>query len=721
MTVRPEKSTIASAVAAAVLSCGATLPQAWRWWQIVLAVALLAALGLTGRRVARWLVPELGALSRATAAAAFAALAAILPATLLGHFGVLRAAPFFVVVAVLALLALLLPRPQLAEAAAGPELPEAEPDAAPLAAPRPLWSDLAPALLATALFVLLFVGVRDFLRIVREPDGSYGPDGISYHMSMVATWHRTGDLRTMKFAMGDPSPAFYPLASELASWTLLAPFGDSDVLARRSQVPFTLFACLAIAALARRLGLARRHRLLAVLLYAANEHVFPWLGLSASNDPTAAFFLLAALDGSLALARRPRAGTAVYAGIGYGLLAGTKYLGILYGGAQLAVLALAWLFARGTEDGEAAPPWRRQAALLALGACVALVAGGYPYLRNAVTAGNPLFPEPIRLFGRVLFPGWGGVTLAARRTLPDFAIDTWSFLLARADLFALYFPFTLLPAALVAPLLALRRRRVLAAAALALPLVLFLVFRFLVHDHRDSRYLLPALALAAVAFAWLCERAGPRSRAALVSGASCLALVAAVEHLHLQDGWRYLLPPLLAALGVFLHRRLAGRRLRLRLHPLPAALAAAAFAVFAVVYLAGAVEAYQAGRFHKVPVARALDAAAGPQGANVAYVGLNQPYLYFGRRLQNDVEIVPTTWDDLEERWYTFGGSPVVTDDEQPLFRRWAKILDLLHIDYVVVDHSEWEDPERGWMALYTERFRLLASDARSELWQVRR
>ncbi|HEY0781302.1 MAG TPA: phospholipid carrier-dependent glycosyltransferase, partial [Thermoanaerobaculia bacterium] len=376
--LRPARATIATVVSAAVLFGGAFLPQTWRWWQVVVAAALRTALGLTGRRLARWLVPEVGVLSRATAAAVFASLAAILPATVLGHFGVLRAAPFFVVEAALVLLALLVPQPPLSEAAAGPEQSAAEPDLEPDVGPRPFWRDLAPALLATALFVLLFVGVRDFLRIVREPDGSYGPDGISYHMSMVATWHRTGDLRTMKFAMGDASPAFYPLASELASWTLLAPFGDSDVLARRSQVPFTLFASLAIAALARRLGLSRRHQLLAVLLYAANERVFPWLGLSASNDPAATFFLLAALDGSLALSRRPRAGTAVYAGVAYGLLVGTKYLGILYAGAQLAVLALAWLVTRGTEDGEDAPPWRTQAALVALGVGVALVAGGYP-------------------------------------------------------------------------------------------------------------------------------------------------------------------------------------------------------------------------------------------------------------------------------------------------------------------------------------------------------
>ena len=72
------------------------------------------------------------------------------------------------------------------------------------------------------------------------------------------------------------------------------------------------------------------------------------------------------------------------------------------------------------------------------------------YLRNAVSTGNPVFPSPVRLLGRDLLPGWDHVSLAHRRTLPEAAIDVPHFLTQRRDLFGPLFPYTMLPAALLA-------------------------------------------------------------------------------------------------------------------------------------------------------------------------------------------------------------------------------------------------------------------------------
>ena len=69
---------------------------------------------------------------------------------------------------------------------------------------------------------------------------------LSYHLSEVATWIRYGDLRMLRFSMGDPSTPFYPVLGEMASWVLIAPFRDSDVAARWSQLPFALFSFLAV-------------------------------------------------------------------------------------------------------------------------------------------------------------------------------------------------------------------------------------------------------------------------------------------------------------------------------------------------------------------------------------------------------------------------------------------------------------------------------------------
>ena len=142
-------------------------------------------------------------------------------------------------------------------------------------------------------------------------------------------------------------------------------------------------------------------------------------------------------------------------GTALGLLLATKYIGVLFAPVVLALLA--WLCDRAAaarSRRSALPRGARRPAVL-LAATMA-VTGGYTYLRNAVTTGNPIFPAPVRVLGLEVFPGWGGI-IASERTedSPEFHIDVWEFLTRRSRHFGSYFPFTLLPAALLAPLLAL--------------------------------------------------------------------------------------------------------------------------------------------------------------------------------------------------------------------------------------------------------------------------
>ena len=359
-----------------------------------------------------------------------------------------------------------------------------------------------------AALAIALVGLYDMWRLRFAPAGPHGFDDVSYHLSAVATWIRYGDLRMIRFSMGDPSTPFYPILGEIASWVLIAPFRDSDVVARWTQVFFAVFSFLAVVAISRRLGLSRRNAAFAAIAYAGIYHVFPVLSVSAGNDQSTSFFTLAGIDAALALARRPRPGTAIAAGAALGLLLATKYIGVLFAPVILAVLVLvAWIERR--RRAERAPARTLAGAALLLAATMA-VTGGYTYLRNAVTTGNPIFPAPVEILGIEIFPGWGGITTAERAAAPEFDIDVWEFLTRRSKLFGSYFPFTLLPAALLAPFLALWRRRWRAALTFVLPAVIFLQFLFLMPDHRDVRYFLPAVALAAVAFAWLLEEAGPR-------------------------------------------------------------------------------------------------------------------------------------------------------------------------------------------------------------------
>lgn len=690
----------------AILVAGAVFPVEPRAFQALVLFAMLAALAGTGRRTARWLVPDVGRLSRAVTGFTVAVAAASVPATWLGHFGQLRPGPFLLCVAGMYLLSQFLPdRREKAGTSPAPTLP----------GPGSLASRIESTFLlaASAGLALVYAGIAWRLRV--EPPG-LGPDDLSYHLSAVAVWQRFGDLRMLKFAVGDWSPSFYPVLPELSAWTLLAPFGDSDVLARWSQLPFALFSLVAVAAIARRLGLSRRSTALSVILYGSLKRVLV-LSFTASNDHVAAFFTLAALDAALAAGRHPRPGRFAATGLALGLLLASKYLGLYNAATVLAVLAVSFVARRRNwnfERSAVALP-----GLMGLLAAVMLATGGYTYLRNAVTAGNPVYPAPVYLFGQEILQGEKETSVAVRRDSPEGAIDIPEFLTRRKDLFGSLFPFTLLPAALLAPLAAFWRRKVIAGMVLSLPAIFFLQFLYLMYDHRDVRYFLAGIALAAVGLAWLLDRAGTWGSAirSLLLLVTTILLMRRLEGPSLVENLLALGLILGAALVPRMRRWWIGHRGAVRRGWLPWAAGIAGLGAAAVALGAG-IEVYQKQKLAKRPAALALERAAGPSGARVAYVGLNAPYLFFGRRLQNDVRIVPLT-RNLAAEHYRWGG-PVERPFTEGPYRRWRKNLVDLHVRYVVVIRSSWEDPERRWMVRRRDRFQRIYRDWETEIWRVR-
>ncbi|HEX2254061.1 MAG TPA: hypothetical protein VHQ65_12395, partial [Thermoanaerobaculia bacterium] len=506
-------------LAAVFLAAGALPAQPPPTVGMAAAAGLLVGTGTLGLRLAGRLLPGAGVTSRTTAATLFALLLVILPVTLLGHFGLLERRFFLPVEALLALSALLLPPPGVRRAAEGDGASPAR-----VAAP---WERalLAAAFAAAAVYLGLALAEERHLPPQKGDDPSY-------HLSTVAVWHQHGDLRMPKFGFGDKSTPHYPVASEMLAWALLAPLEDSDYLARWMQLPVALASLAAVAAVALALGASPAWAAVALLLYLSVPLAFPVLALSAGNDHLLAFALLAAVDATLLLRRCPAAGGAVYAGAALGLAAGTKYLGVLFAPPVVLLLAVALLWPR--------PPLRRAAALMALAGAVALLAGGYTYARNAVATGNPVYPAPVEVAGLAL-PGWSEVTLDVRRHQPEFAIEPLAFLRDPVHM-GRFLPWTGAPASLLAPLLALLlpglpRRRLVTALVLALPATFFLQFLLQVHDHRSSRYLFAALALAAVAFAWLGDRAEARWPALARAGRGVLVLLVFVrcvrdDHLH---------------------------------------------------------------------------------------------------------------------------------------------------------------------------------------------
>lgn len=671
--------------------------------RLLATLGLLLGLGAAGLRISRRLLSGLSAASRAASSLVFAAAMIVVPATVLGHCGLLEPRLFLAIEALLIAATLALRVPERPPAPTG--------TIAAMAKGAPRWlrrAEAAVLVTATAAAALSFLSYAVQTELYAPPGKLDDP---SYHLSAVAVWNRHHDLRMIKFDAGDESTAFYPIGGELIDWALLAPLRDSDFLARWSQLPFALGSLAAMAAIALHLGLSGRSTLLAALLYLTVGRAFPGLMFSAGNDHVTAFYVLAAVDAALVFAASHRAGAAVYAGLALGLLVGTKYIGLMYALPLLVLLAVA--------------AFRRPFRIVPIaGLCgSAVIVGAYTYLRNAWSVGNPIFPVPITFLG---LPGWAEVTLAVRRHLPDFQIDVRYFLLVRTDYFGHLFRFTMLPAAVLAPVVSLLRpaeawRKIVRTLVLGLPVIFFLQFLYWMHDHRDIRYFLAGIALAAVAFGWLLEILAERWPLIAPLARGTLACLIAYKFIHSDEtSVSYEMTTTAILLGL----AIVGLALRTRLrqgiskHRLAFTALACGVSILAAAALGGTLAKYQEKKYRDDLLVEYLEEHAGEEGAGIAYVGGNRPYPLFGSKLQNCVEIVPLT-DRVENRFYGWGG-----DADFPFtpvsYRLWKKNLGRLGIDYVVVVLDDQPDPERRWMQRHPRDFARAFAVASTEVWRVR-
>jgi hypothetical protein len=642
--------------------------------ELARALLLLVCLGQMGGALTTLLEAAEGNAERAVAALLFAISAGGALAVALGAAGWLRAPLFLGAVAFGAL---------VLSPLAGRRLDD-RPESRPAPPPR-------SERIAIALAVALAAGtLAHDLRAARyQPAGAELYDDVSYHLPAAVLWQQSGDLRMLRFDYGDRSTSFYPILGELADWMLLAGFEGSDFLARWSQLPAAVGILFGVWALARRLGASPWGALVALLLSLTAPRIFPELALSAGNDLWAAFFVLAALLAARHAGAAEGTGRMVPLVVALGALVGTKYSTLLWLPWLLGAVALAGAIQRPRAAGSIGA---RRLALAA--ALLLLTPAAYGYVRNWVTTGNPVFPQPLSIAGRDLLPGWERTALASR--LERERRDVWDLgAFSRApELIGPIWGPALVPVALLLPLavgFTERRRlgesaaRFRLAAALG-PLWLVGVYAVALHDHRDVRYALAALPLAAAGAAGLGAHLPALGRWLAGSALAAVALHALFAPREGTPGVALAVAAVAAGIAW-----LAGAR-RLPGPPI-AALACLLLALDAGRTLAR----YAERRSATEPAARALERLTGGRPATIAYVGGNRPYYLYGGRLQNRVEIVPSR-GDVAVRHYRWG-QPIEPDPfagGRPA--PWLRNLERLGVEYVVVDSRGEETRPARWL-----------------------
>lgn len=328
----------------------------------------------------------------------------------------------------------------------------------------------------------------------------------------------------------------YPLNADLLSlWPTLLQQGIE--LTTFPQLATAGLGALVVVAFARGAGVTRRSAAFAGLLYALLPVTLRQASSCYTDLTVAAFFGAAAL-GAARFFTTGAAGALLLAGLGAGLLAGTKY-NMLFA----ALLLLPLIFARLRSQAHRAAGIGRAALLFA-----APVAGlsGYWLLRNWIVLGNPCFPYPVGIGPLTLFAG----ALPPRSPLVDSPPLLLSALRAPATLWRISLTDcglgsvdgglgpvlwgAVLPFGVVFTLVVLarwRRHRDAAGIVLAAPFIAGLAPYVLAHTVTagvTTRFLLsaaiPGLAILVLGLARLRERSPIAGRAAMIGIAAVAAL-----------------------------------------------------------------------------------------------------------------------------------------------------------------------------------------------------
>jgi hypothetical protein len=491
-------------------------------------------------------------------------------------------------------------------------------------------------------------------------------DVVSFHLPNVARWIQEGSLWGIHDWIPGRAPGNYPQTGDLFMLATVLPW-DSDFVVRFAGYPFVALAGLAVFAACRELAVPRG----TAALVGAGAIAIPavsYITIAGLADPEM-YGLFAA--GAYFLLRHWRTGDRfdlLLAGIGLGLAFGTRWYAVP---AVLAVLA-GWAVVL------LADRRRREGSLANAGLLAGLIAGlgGFWLLRNWVESGNPVFPVRVAPLGIEIFDAPRdpfreryGFTLAHYLTDPG-VLRTYIW--PRFLEFLSFTAIGLWIAAVLGVLLGWRERlgprgadarRALVLSGVAL--VIGLVYLGTPYTGSgpegvpfdawvNSRYVVPALLVAAPVLGWLITRAGalrePLQVLAALAIADSMRRIFELPGGSVGAGW-LLLALAVVALVAFVSLVVrdsaadlpAGRR-----RALATALVAGAVGVIAIG--AGAVQRhrYEPDRYANVsPVVDYVNSQA-PAQLRVGIVGDGfANYPLFGPRLDNRVSYVGHRVDEM--------------------------------------------------------------------------
>ena len=509
---------------------------------------------------------------------------------------------------------------------------------------------VVPALLALpAIFIVFVWGVI-------SPPPPW--DAFVYHLPFPATWLQQGGISLITVPFGDQAGTYFPSNTELYFLWLMAPF-RSEFLTSAGQFPFYLLIGLIIYSFSRDNGCGRG----AALASCCIAMLIPGImhqSVAAEVDVIFAALFLTSLYFLMRYARDAHPHDAALSGLAAGLFIGTKYIGTTF--ALLLFIPAFFFFVK-----------NRRLAHAILFFLLAVLGGGFWYVRNWVVTGNLIFPLSMSLFGFEIFHG--GYTRESMLYSLFHAKTIGQWLSAVVHTTGKPLGILLVISMAVAPFASLLHKRTDKSRHFffsLVPIIMIAMFALVIPYNLESRFTYAAWCLACIPLAKFIDHENPFVRILTGTAVAAAAICSTITNEFLMtrarmffdmffipgfSGYNDLLiqlgPPARitgAAAALLLSTGLLYMVYRRNRSVLKAALCVvsglAAVYIFCVALLA-IPPAYKTYRLSYRPDFalgvgwQAMDKILGDRPANIAYTGTDLCFGLFGAKLQNRVYSVP--------------------------------------------------------------------------------
>ena len=592
-------------------------------------------------------------------------------------------------------------------------------------------------ILAFSVFSAFFL-VKGYLNLINPPMSA---DSLQYHLAFPAFWIKNGNLNNPFCIFGSVPTlnqnslemsgiSYFPINAELFFAWLMMPLRNA-FLADLGEAPFYFIGIIVIYAILRKYGVNKKISLLSGFLWVLIPNIFKQLKYASQIDVICAVMFFLVFYTALLLRERFSLKYSVLFGISAGFFIGSKFINaVWFAGIMPLILYLLY-------DGVKTHKPRPGKVIVLFGSMflMALLFGGYMYIKNFIHTGNPIFPADIKLFGLHAFKGLVDRDTYQMVCNPGDQFNLGKLMLREGlgiQFLAMILPCVFLPIIFCGYLKNKAARFYEYLLLFIAPLLMFLLYSIFLNVC-VGRYLFPFLGMGLVSSVIFITKF--RHGEKYLMFISFIAIIAgAFEFSHRYE----LIISILLSFSFFMllysYRRQISDFYKSRAFTKFILMAMAAAAVFFVYFNAK----YDREEFLRYTLGFSkkelwqkdigiawmkLNEITG-KGARVAYTGRQEFYPMFGEKLKNDVEYV-----SVNEKKIAPYNKPDGLYRKEKSYPAWQKNLKEDKINYLFValpffSNKESSDPnefpiEDKWALEHPELFRPVYRNSLAHIYLV--